>query len=624
MIKTGTSEEQSNESLGSIINLPYTPNYIYASLSFDIDTGVYTCKADYGEGEVLVGTYTATTTNKELFIINEATTQTINIGGGSDGTHNKNGTDLKYFSITVDGKEVFSGNKTGLDVIKPDNYEVVGNPVITDDGVASGFSDGNYLTVIPDFPVAFSKQEHIIKFKVTSPLNNIYGIIGNKALYGDFVIGLSPTIGLLIRCNTTNNEQPTYDISLTSSFSNSDLNKDITIYHVWNGAKHIFYKTVDGTTTKIGEVDSVYPLRFKNVIWLGRHLAWNDNTFTGSIDLNAFKIYVDGNLVYQPTLRIPYTQSKTNEKIVDATYRNRVQDMYEQFGYTHYHTIGDVPEKYNVQVVGNPTLVGGVASNMSQNNRLEIPFNSTGKTNFKIKVPFKFPTTMTLGAHIIWGNAGISSYSYGTKSYQPSLLGTAVTAFTGSQDLQVNIDYVLEMSVENTTSCKFEITRQDTNTVVATKTWTTERSVEISKIYISQLSDLVINLSQLSIEVDGKEVFRGYEPAITDAFTLATNKGTDVIDSYSDGEGTYYEVRADLVQRCVGIIPINTTEVNYPREFRDEKNIVQVAYFNVGESTATPTIAHIAPKVQTKSGFTIGAATNLLRNYYAEGKAVLG
>ena len=79
-----------------------------------------------------------------------------------------------------------------------------------------------------------------------------------------------------------------------------------------------------------------------------------------------------------------------------------------------------------------------------------------------------------------------------------------------------------------------------------------------------------------------------------------------------------------MVQRCVGIIPINTTEVNYPREFRDDKNIVQVAYFNVGESTATPTIAHIAPKVQTKSGFTIGATTNLPRNYYAEGKAVLG
>ena len=63
----------------------------------------------------------------------------------------------------------------------------------------------------------------------------------------------------------------------------------------------------------------------------------SDNT----IDLNAFKIYVDGNLVYQPCLKIPYTQSKTGSKIVDDVYRERVQDMYEQCGYTHYYTLGD-------------------------------------------------------------------------------------------------------------------------------------------------------------------------------------------------------------------------------------------------------------------------------------------
>ena len=60
----------------------------------------------------------------------------------------KGSIDLKQFSITVDGKEVFSGNKTGLDVIKPDNYTVVGSPVISDDGVASGFSASNRLKII--------------------------------------------------------------------------------------------------------------------------------------------------------------------------------------------------------------------------------------------------------------------------------------------------------------------------------------------------------------------------------------------------------------------------------------------------------------------------------------------
>ena len=59
----------------------------------------------------------------------------------------------------------------------------------------------------------------------------------------------------------------------------------------------------------------------------------------GSIDLNAFKIYVDGNLVYQPCLKILYTESKTGSKIVDSKYRERVFDTYEQEGIAMYYTL---------------------------------------------------------------------------------------------------------------------------------------------------------------------------------------------------------------------------------------------------------------------------------------------
>ena len=61
----------------------------------------------------------------------------------------------------------------------------------------------------------------------------------------------------------------------------------------------------------------------------------------GSMDLNDTKVYINDNLAYQPCLKIPYTQSKTGSKIVDGGYRDRVQDMYNQFGYTHYYTLGD-------------------------------------------------------------------------------------------------------------------------------------------------------------------------------------------------------------------------------------------------------------------------------------------
>ena len=70
--------------------------------------------------------------------------------------------DLKQFSITVDGVEVFSGNKTGIDTIKPVDFTAITsgqdspfeNPdlpfsdsglTISTDGVASGFSAENQV-----------------------------------------------------------------------------------------------------------------------------------------------------------------------------------------------------------------------------------------------------------------------------------------------------------------------------------------------------------------------------------------------------------------------------------------------------------------------------------------------
>ena len=40
-------------------------------------------------------------------------------------------------------------------------------------------------------------------------------------------------------------------------------------------------------------------------------------------------------------MKILYTQSKAGSKIVDVAYRDRVQDLYEQFSYTHYYTLCD-------------------------------------------------------------------------------------------------------------------------------------------------------------------------------------------------------------------------------------------------------------------------------------------
>lgn len=580
--------------------------------------------------------------------------------------------DLKQFSITVDGKEIFNGNKTGIDQIKKDDYTIVGNPAITADGIASGFliSTTGYDTSMTavkttgftlgqlkdkpykiscDFtvpaPVDAAGWHTLFSLSQTSPWNAWANSITLAGISNNFKIASRfGTDGVNV---TPVGERTLASIGLTVG--------GIYTYTVeFDGVSLYTYKILEGATVKgvwtytpaTTDKNLYAVLNFPNeTINIGN--SWSDVQtkyygWTNSIDLNSFKVYVDEQLVYQPTLRIPYTQSKTGSKIVDAVYRDRVQDMYEQFGYTHYYTIGDVSEKYNIQVVGNPTFVGGIASNFG--NLAYARVTSFNPVDSKWEITIKFTTDSDVSTfQSIIGNDGINNRLRLACTIDKHLQwrvgkdGASTLIFSDSfnEILLPNTTYFVKLIYDGNNYIG-KISKDGLQYTTKNFYTTTDKIYNINNTGLSLGSNKYsatayeaafkgsIDLSQFAIEIDGKEVFRGYEPAITDAFTLATNKGTDIIGSYSDGEGTYYELRADLIQRCVGQIPINTTEVNYPREFRNDKNIVQVAYFNVGESTATPTIAHIAPKVQTKSGFTIGATTNLPRNYYAEGKAVLG
>ena len=87
----------------------------------------------------------------------------------------------------------------------------------------------------------------------------------------------------------------------------------------------------------------VYTKSYTNTNILMPQQNWLAVGHRGSeiIDLNTIKLYSNGNLVYQPCLKIPYTESKTGSKIVGVNYRERVKDMYKQFGYAPYYTLSD-------------------------------------------------------------------------------------------------------------------------------------------------------------------------------------------------------------------------------------------------------------------------------------------
>ena len=351
--------------LVSTSNLPYSQ--IYLELIYN-GADRYTVK--YKENiEDNWNTQNSLTTNKVL-----AHTKSLIIGDGIyrawDGS-----IDLKQFSITVDGVPVFSGNKTGIDTIKPDDYTVVGSPIISADGIASGFSDSNYISLISSFNSS-SKIDIIIK--------NIIPQTPNSSYPKNYVLFLG----------TTNAEFPKIgwhkDGRYLGLYNGSFWDFDNNNFRITYGSSYDFRLTWDGAEYKLyGKLsnDSSYTLAasfqsstnyLNSNIWIGRNDTTIFEYFVGSIDLNAFKIYVDGDLVYQPCLKIPYTESKTGSKVVDSLYRDRVSDMYEQFGYAPYYTLSDsdftLPQGELYGLMGNQTLrssnISTTISTINSSNRV--------------------------------------------------------------------------------------------------------------------------------------------------------------------------------------------------------------------------------------------------------------
>lgn len=250
--------------------------------------------------------------------------------------------DLSQFSITVDGKEVFSGNKTGLDVIKPDNYDVVGSPIISADGVASEFSSSNYFN-ITGLSLNFNDGFTVIS-------ESTFGNYSNDMLWGFSYAGNRIALQLYNnRCETYYRYNNSSIITITSgNFSTIETGDKVKIEATFTTAKQVIKVYVNGVQVANG-INS-QPLTNFNFTSMFLGTAQDTTSFFchGSIDLNAFKIYVDGNLVYQPCLKIPYTESKTGSKIVDEVYRDRVIDLYEQEGHAGYYTIDEENQNFTL------------------------------------------------------------------------------------------------------------------------------------------------------------------------------------------------------------------------------------------------------------------------------------
>ena len=264
--------------------------------------------------------------------------------------------DLKSIAIWADGVPVFNGNKTGLYIAKSDNYEVVGSPTISEDGILSNVSRANNVNTGLLRSDLFSKSFYMITPFVLS-LNNIDGVnvhllhwdISAGGSNGSIRLSSNPTMGTY----TCNWQIKTSEGVLILSYSTNSVDKLLGCYMaIFDKATltYSFYHSFDGINYEL--VDTAtrqstpqYSSGSENIYMCRGDL---NVTYNASFDLNTCKFGTDGNLVYQPCLKIPYTESKTGSKIVDVAYRDRVQDLYEQTGEALFYTLDEENQDFTL------------------------------------------------------------------------------------------------------------------------------------------------------------------------------------------------------------------------------------------------------------------------------------
>ena len=324
--------------------------------------------------------------------------------------------DLKYFSISENGKPVFSGNKTGMDVLKPDNYTVSGSPTISTDGVASGFSDTNYL-MMPSYTCGVKPFTIEVKFnssQVQGHNNRIIQSTANNSTAGP-ILNLLTTQKLGYYFSSAVALEPNYIIQ---------NNKDYYVRVTYNSGTTTMYISEDGVNyTSIGTASGTITTDVTATMSIGKSLTVTDRYFQGSIDLNALKIYVDGALIYQGCMKIPYNESKTGSKVVNAVYRDRVNDMTQQFGYAPYYTLDEGNKNFTLPFGELYGLIQKISNRPDYTNTIttsDVSGSGNAYTfaykSLAIIKPSTPASTYTISVKPVWGTSYSTINAYGYMS----------------------------------------------------------------------------------------------------------------------------------------------------------------------------------------------------------------
>lgn len=277
--------------LQQITNIPDLAGQYYVKLNYDNNT------LKLNDNKQLYADFTE---------VNNSIAELTTLANNTEASLNGLKTDYETNKTEVAGELTNLGNqintkvsKTELDKLadtKNDNifdigkFTIVGSPTITNDGVASGFSASNIITIsdVPTFDKPFKVCFKVKTGDLSSGQSTFYSNGGDYynaiSAYG----GKHPIFQVTLKLSD-GSEGGLPSVTGVQSFT------EYTGFFSWTGTEYRLH--IDGLTDGVYQSSLALSTASNTTVKLGC-LYTNEVPFTGSIDLNAFKIYVDGKEVF--------------------------------------------------------------------------------------------------------------------------------------------------------------------------------------------------------------------------------------------------------------------------------------------------------------------------------------
>ncbi len=249
-------------------------------------------------------------------------------------------------------------------------FEVVGSPTISDNGILSNCSNGNAINANISLSDLKGKSWKIKGSSILGTTTHTLvklSSVGNSYYFNFGSILFTPT------SNRITFNLKTGDISDNSTegakiykdgFNSGDKVYYTISFDIETGTYYLYVDKIDGSTLAGTWVATSTN---KELYYINTHPefkisygAGSDSVnylTTGSIDLKSIAIWADGVPVFNGNktgtdtvdeIQIPYVLSKTGSKIVDAAYRYRVQDVYDQYGISQYYTLDEENQNFTL------------------------------------------------------------------------------------------------------------------------------------------------------------------------------------------------------------------------------------------------------------------------------------